>query len=151
MIKAQLSHDAVRAVFAPIVDIIALKLIDQNAAFKAAEEYYRWCFTAMEGDPDEHLAKGAKLEEILEKHSSHYRAFKDIAKDDLERWQFHKAADYTDLWISGKDTRFVVYYRCGVKWNPNTPYEECCNTITRTDCWRQKHDDPLAKGQKWYC
>jgi hypothetical protein len=79
-------------------------------------------------------------------------SFKFCSKEVQDRYQL--AVDYADLFVNiAKSSGEVVasmaaYYLCRCKNGTETP----CNSIILSKEWTRKHqDDPLKKGQCWYC
>jgi hypothetical protein len=138
------------AIFGPIADIIALKRKDEGEALRAAAHYMEWC-RSTEGQGHSELERGAKMRELLGTSMNKFRAFETVAETPEDKHLMHNAADYTDRWFQTDHIRFCCYYICGTKWDKGTKWEKHCGMCIRTDCWKQRFEDPLAAQQRWYC
>ena len=129
----------VQDIFADIADLMIAKFKDMNEAWKATKE---WCETL------ERIRRGELRDDVIEETETKFR-------EKANTWNaFHnkedqvgmcKAADYHDQWFKTEVAAFNVYYICRAG-----HAEWPCRTVTLSNWWKKKHDDPLATKQKWY-
>jgi hypothetical protein len=145
--QVMLTHKQMHQLLQPYAQIFAIKMRDQVRSCAAADKY----LDALEGDDPTAQEKAA------ERYDATFvqRAWAD--KGDLQK-QFCRASDYTDEWFNshrnGGTYAMRCYYVCMAltgPWDFRNNVACRCGTLTRTDMWERKFDDPLATGQKWYC
>ena len=125
---------------AGIADRVLASFADMEEAWKASKE---WCEVL------ENIRKGElRDEEVLatDKKTFYEKAHKWRAfKDNEDRIGMCKAADYHDTWFITEVAAVNVNYICraGGAWP--------CRLVTLSSWWQEKHTDPLATKQKWYC
>jgi hypothetical protein len=129
-----------KAFFAPMLNILTLKAMDENLALQAAKNYQAWLKENPGADDAE---RGIMVDRGLDAAMNKWRAFH--TKEEKQT-AFCLAADYADEWFGSIDQKLRVYYVCksGGEVYP-------CNTLISSKMWRKLHDDPMATGQRWYC
>ena len=134
-----------RDFFAPIADLMRMKLQDMNDTDEAARKVEEWLERRRKGElVGELQEEGRALEADLDEKRWKERAFE--GHEDAVK--LRNAADYTDEWFcdNEKGSSFRSFYVCmagHLQW-------PCC-TVIITSAWSRLKDDPAATGQRWYC
>ncbi len=152
----QLARQDLMEVFKPMASVIIRKMKALCQQVVLNDEYLA-LLAELKITTDLDVAKDLlnRIESLSEKIESleGYLAFKARAGDDAERHRrYILAAEYADSWCSVYDSRgrlvgsiLSVFVCLG-----NNGWERCASA-TGSKRWLQKHADPLARKQAWYC
>ncbi len=126
--------------FQPMLKILELKAMDENAALEAVNRYKAW---ALANPLANDWEKGLKADQELEEAMNKWRAFHSKGE---QQAAFCRAADYADEWFGDLNKKFRVYYVCR-----SGPKDTPCDTLILAKDWKKLHEDPMATKQRWYC